>query len=164
MSFDSLLTNYNERIFLQAIDQNFENSEIIDCCSDSSPDCKLDKMETVLQDNSFSMKMHSNVKFIFELDEECFMEESTEGDSDPDEMIRETSLNEKIKISDKINTSSLVKDIKCLKNKTFTFMQNVIQNKMIYMKNYYEMMKINAFKANLKSVSPNNQNDEKISN
>lgn len=161
MSHSFSLTNSDERIFLHAVDGNFENSQNFVNKTEAQPqnfDVTCDKYLDEIHDDDIH---NVNVKFILSLDEEeNFNDLSTEEGSEAEDNLRDSiaSSGDNIQIKGKFSKiydflkEDLIKSgIEKIKSETVTNMRTYqiqIQNKMLMMKQYYD----NLYKMNSMGV------------
>lgn len=147
MSFHHLLQNKQEHIFIQPIDQHFENNESIE--EDKSTDSKEN-----LNDLSLTDKCHNiDVKFYFSFDEEEDSNDvSTVDESDESDTLRDslTNVNKKISINNflNLNEEEVKVEISKIRNETMkesVMFQIQIQNKIKAINKYYEMQMKNYY-------------------
>ena len=170
MSLNFSLPNKEEKIFLHAIDQQFEKNNR---SRDNSPNkhfCDFHKV-SLLNDSNPDSHFNVNVKFILSLDDdENFIDLSTEECSETDdfhkENFRDSSLpSEKPKIFDflinidECELKSEINKIKADTLKNFRNFQIQMQNKMLMMKQYYDNVYKLKYMDMVKTINVNANNN-----
>lgn len=169
MSLHYLLQNEQEHIFLQAIDQHFENNEVVDLERSS---CQKENRDDL---DHYEKCKNIDVKFYFSFDEdEDSNDVSTVDDSDDYDTLIDSQTfshnysNKKLSIGNflNLNGEDVNEKISKIKNDTFKeskmyFLQ--IQNKIKVMNQYYEIQMKNYLNL-INTTNANHLNNVNSSN